>query len=165
MTLRQLERPSLVVADPGASGAAALRDQLVDVRLHAGAAAPIAGALADADEIEERAGAPLAVALLSDANLYHSSFAGVLDNAIARREVLHVLVVNRDGSRRPLFADEVLEATLRAMGLHVSTVKLDDPQVAQALRYAASRVGPRVLVCYAGALPHAHDEAAAEGAE
>ena len=51
--------------------------------------------------------APLAVALIGDTNHYHSELLGVLDNAIAKREVLHVLVVNRRsemtaGVKRPI---------------------------------------------------------------
>jgi TPP-dependent indolepyruvate ferredoxin oxidoreductase alpha subunit len=144
--IRQIDRPTLVVADPGAAGAQVLRDHLIDVRMGTGSAAPIAGALSDADELEERGGAPLAVALLSDGGLYHSELAGVIDNVIARREVLHVVVA----SRRAL-PDDALEAQLRAVGLHVSTARLEDPALPQAVAYAAARLGPRALICYASA--------------
>lgn len=153
--LRNLDRPTLLVADPGNTGVLGIRDRLVDVKMHMGSAAPIAGALADATEVEERAGSgvPLAVALIGDTNHYHSEWNGVLDNAIARREVLHVLVVNRRsemtaGVKTPYLTDEALESSMRAAGLQVATCKLDDPGLGAAVAYAASRSGPRALICY-----------------
>src|SRR5439155_2975323 len=108
--------------------------------------------------MEERAGAgaPLAVALIGDTNHYHSELLGVLDNAIARREVLHVLVVNRRsemtaGVKTPYLPDEALEAQLRSAGLQVATAQLEDPGLSSAVQYAASRSGPRALVCYGSA--------------
>lgn len=158
--LRNLERPTMIVADPGNSGVLGIRDRLVDVKMHMGSAAPIAGALAEATEMEERAGAgaPLAVALIGDTNHYHSELNGILDNAIARREVLHVLVVNRRsemtvGVKTPYLADEALETQLRSAGLHLATAMLDDPGLSAAVSYAASRSGPRALVCYGSATP------------
>ena len=139
-----------------------IRDKLVDVKMHMGSAAPIAGALASAAEVEERPGAPLAVALIGDTNHYHSELLGVLDNAIARREVLHVLVVNRRsemtaGVRTPYLADDALETQLRSAGLHVATASLDDPGLASAVAYSASRSGPRALLCYGESAAPADD--------
>jgi TPP-dependent indolepyruvate ferredoxin oxidoreductase alpha subunit len=155
-SLRQLERPTLIVGDPGTTGLLGIPERLVDVKMHMGSAAPVAGALAAAQEVEERAGTPLAVALIGDTNHYHSELNGVLDNAIARREVLHVLVVNRcsemtAGVKTPYLADDALEAQLRSAGLHVATASLDDPGLGAAVAYAASRPGPRALVCYGNA--------------
>lgn len=152
-SLRKLDRPTIIVSDPSATGVLGLRDRLVDVQLHMGCAAPIAGALADAAEVEEQPGAPLAVALIGDTNHYHSELLGIVDNAIARREVLHVVVVNRRsemtaGVKTPYLPDDALEAQLRSAGLHVATASLDDPGLAAAVAYSASRHGPRVLVCY-----------------
>jgi TPP-dependent indolepyruvate ferredoxin oxidoreductase alpha subunit len=154
--LRGLDRPTLIAADPSASGVLGIRDRLVDVKMQMGGAAPTAGALAEAVELEERAGAgaPLAVALIGDTNHYHSEINGILDNAIARREVLHVLIVNRksemtSGVRTPYLSDEALEAQLRSAGLQVATAQLDDPGLSSAVQYVASRSGPRALVCYA----------------
>lgn len=153
--LRGLERPTMIAGGPGGLGVLALRDKLIDVKMHMGSAAPVAGALADATEMEERAGGgqPLAVALLSDIGHYHSEINGVLDNAIARREVLHVIVVHRrdGGHKLPGLADDALETQLRSAGLHVATAQLDDPGLGAAVAYAASRSGPRALVCYAPA--------------
>jgi TPP-dependent indolepyruvate ferredoxin oxidoreductase alpha subunit len=103
--------------------------------------------------VEERPGAPLAVALIGDTNHYHSELNGIIDNAIARREVMHVLVVNRcsemtAGVKTPYLADDALEVQLRSAGLHVATASLDDPGLGAAVAYAASRPGPRALVCY-----------------
>jgi indolepyruvate ferredoxin oxidoreductase alpha subunit len=152
-SLRKLERPTIIVGDPGTTGVLGIRDRLVDVKMHMGSAAPVAGALADATEVEEQAGAPLAVALIGDTNHYHSELLGVLDNAIAKREVLHVLVVNRRsemtaGVKTPYLADDALETQLRSAGLHVATASLDDPGLGSAVAYSASRHGPRALVCY-----------------
>jgi TPP-dependent indolepyruvate ferredoxin oxidoreductase alpha subunit len=157
-SLRNLDRPTMLVADPGNTGVLGIRDRLVDVKMHMGSAAPIAGALADATDLEERAGSgpPLAVALIGDTNHYHSEWNGILDNAIARREVLHVLVVNRRsemtaGVKTPYLSDEALESSLRAAGVAVATAKLDDPGLGAAVAYAASRSGPRALICYSNA--------------
>lgn len=152
-SLRKLDRPTIIVSDPGTTGVLGIRDRLVDVKMHMGSAAPVAGALADAAEVEEQAGAPLAVALISATNHYHSELLGVMDNAIARREVLHVIVVDRRaeltaGVKTPCLPDDALEAQLRAAGLHVATASLDDPGLAAAVAYSASRHGPRALICY-----------------
>jgi TPP-dependent indolepyruvate ferredoxin oxidoreductase alpha subunit len=152
-SLRSLERPTLIVGDPGTTGVLGIPDRLVDVKMHMGSAAPVAGALAAATEVEERPGAPLAVALIGDTNHYHSELNGIIDNAIARREVMHVLVVNRcsemtAGVKTPYLADDALEVQLRSAGLHVATASLDDPGLGAAVAYAASRPGPRALVCY-----------------
>jgi TPP-dependent indolepyruvate ferredoxin oxidoreductase alpha subunit len=152
-SLRKLERPTLIVGDPGTTGVLGIPEGLVDVKMNMGSAAPVAGALSAAAEMEERDGAPLAVALIGDTNHYHSELNGILDNAIARREVLHVLVVNRcsemtAGVKTPYLADDALEVQLRSAGLHVATASLDDPGLEAAVTYAASRHGPRALVCY-----------------
>lgn len=151
-SLRKLDRPTIIVSDAGTIGVLGIRDRLVDVKLHMGSAAPVAGALADAAEVEEQPGAPLAVALIGDTNHYHSELNGILDNAVARREVLHVLVVHRrgdgGGAKTPSLPDDALEAQLRAAGLHVATASLGDPGLAAAVAYSASRHGPRALICY-----------------
>ncbi len=153
-SLRELVRPTIIVADHGATGLLGARERLIDVKMNLGSAAPVAGALADAAEVEEQSGAPLAVALIGDVNLHHSELLGVIDNAIARREVLHVIVVNRrpsTGLKLPTLPDDALEAQLRAAGLHVATASLDDPGLAAAVAYSASRHGPRALICYGDA--------------
>ncbi len=152
-SLRQLERPTLIVGDPGTTGVLGIPERLVDVKMHMGSAAPVAGALSAAQEVEERPGLPLAVALIGDTNHYHSELNGLIDNAIARREVLHVLVVNRcsemtAGVKTPYLTDDALEAQLRSAGMHVATASLDDPGLGAAVAYAASRPGPRALICY-----------------
>jgi indolepyruvate ferredoxin oxidoreductase alpha subunit len=155
-SLRALDRATLIVADPGNTGVLGIGERLIDVKMHMGSAAPIAGALAACGELEERPGAPLAVALIGDTNHYHSEVNGILDNAIARREVLHVLVVNRcsemtAGARTPYLPDDALEAQLRSAGLHVATAQLADPGLPAAVAYSASRIGPRALICYGDA--------------
>ena len=157
-SLKQLDRPTLIVGDPGTTGLLGIGDRLVDVKMHMGSAAPVAGALSAAQEMEERPGTPLAVALIGDTNHYHSELNGLIDNAIAKREVLHVLVVNRcsemtAGVKTPYLPDDALEAQLRSAGLHVATASLDDPGLAAAVAYSASRNGPRALVCYGATTP------------
>jgi hypothetical protein len=152
-SLRKLDRPTIIVSDAGALGVLGVRDRLVDVKMNMGSAAPVAGALADAAEVEEQPGTPLAVALVGDRNHYHSELLGILDNAVARREVLHVLVAHRRGdgagaAKTPSLPDEALETQLRSAGLHVATASLDDPGLAAAVAYSASRQGPRALICY-----------------
>ncbi|MDB4969134.1 MAG: indolepyruvate ferredoxin oxidoreductase, alpha subunit [Myxococcales bacterium] len=149
-SLRQLDRPTIIVSGPGPTGVLGIRDRLVDVKMHMGSAAPVAGALADAGEVEEQSGAPLAVALIGDVSHYHSELLGIVDNAVARREVLHVLVVMKrtEGPKTPALPDDALEAQLRAAGLHVATAPLDDPGLGAAVAYSASRHGPRALICY-----------------
>jgi len=81
------------------------------VRGRRGALDHLAGALADATEMEERAGSgpPLSVALIGDTNHYHSELNGILDNAIARREVLH------DRAGEPVFPAESPEDVERVV--------------------------------------------------
>jgi indolepyruvate ferredoxin oxidoreductase alpha subunit len=131
--LRTLVRGGVICTDPGVTGVLGIRDGWVDLKLQMGCAAPSAGALADA-------GVP-AIAVMGDTNFYHSELAGVMDNAIARRDVLHVLVVNRKsemtaGVRTPYLGDAALEQMLRGMGVAV----LPD------LEAAAREKGPRVVI-------------------
>jgi TPP-dependent indolepyruvate ferredoxin oxidoreductase alpha subunit len=153
-SLRELDRPTIIVSSHGGLGLLGVRDRLVDVKMALGSAAPIAGALADAGEVEEQPGAPLAVALVGDVGLHHGELAGILDNAIARREVLHVIVVNRRArgeTGTPTLEDDAIDAQLRAVGLHVATASIADPGLGAAVAYSASRHGPRALICYANA--------------
>jgi indolepyruvate ferredoxin oxidoreductase alpha subunit len=158
--LRKLDRPTIIVGDPGNISVLGIRDRLVDVKMHMGSAASIAGAMSEAAEVEERVGAPLAVALMADTNLYHSGLLGLIDNAVAKREVLHVIVATRNPSavRPPALSEDALEAALRGTGVHVSTVALADPDLPNAISYAAQRVGPRVLLCIAEVAAEPADE-------
>jgi TPP-dependent indolepyruvate ferredoxin oxidoreductase alpha subunit len=162
--LRKLDRPTIIVGEPGSLSVLAIRDRLVDVKMHMGSAAPIAGALADAAEVEERTGAPLAVALMSDTSQHHSGLLGMLDNAISKREVLHIVVVHpqrlsaQGAIGAPALDEAALEETLRGAGMQVSSVSLSDPGLPNAVALAASRMGPRVLLC----VDDAHEESSAE---
>jgi len=154
--LRRLERPTVIVADPthaglGPLGAAPSDGRLVDIVAAPGAIAATAAALVDAAELVGRAadGAPLPVALLSDGLCDHAELLAVVDNAVARRELLHVVVVRRaHAGLGPRLSDEAREAQLRALGLTVASVQLDDPGLDAAIAFAASRTGPRALVCH-----------------
>jgi indolepyruvate ferredoxin oxidoreductase alpha subunit len=131
--LRTLVRGGVICTDPGVTGVLGIRDGWVDLKLQMGCAAPSAGALADA-------GVP-AIAVMGDTNFYHSELSGVMDNAIARRDVLHVLVVNRKsemtaGVRTPYLSDAALEQSLRGMGL----------QLLPDIESAAREKGPRLVV-------------------
>lgn len=153
--LRRLDRPTVIVADPthaglGPLGAAGPDGRLVDVVVAGGAVAATAGALVDAAEVVGRAGAgaPLLVALVPDAACDHAELLALADNAAARRELLHVIIVRRAGApHASRLSDEVREAQLRAIGLTVASVRLDDPGLDAAIAFAASRTGPRALVC------------------
>jgi TPP-dependent indolepyruvate ferredoxin oxidoreductase alpha subunit len=151
--LRALERPTVIVTDPASGGT-------LDVKLPLGSAAPMAGALSEASAMEERPGdgAPLAIAVIGDRPYHHSELNGILDNAIARRDLLHVLVIQRRsegtaGPKTPRLGDEELEAQLRSAGLDVTNAQLDDPGLPSAVAYAASNSGPRALVLYANTDP------------
>jgi indolepyruvate ferredoxin oxidoreductase alpha subunit len=131
--LRERLPGALVCTDPGVTGVLGIRDRLVDLKLQMGCAAPAAGALADAGMA--------AVAVMGDTNFYHSELPGVLDNVVAQRDVLHILVVNGKsemtaGVRTPYLAPAALDATLAALGLAL---------VAD-LGQAVTRSGPRMLV-------------------
>jgi TPP-dependent indolepyruvate ferredoxin oxidoreductase alpha subunit len=157
--LRALERPTLIATDPGVTGVLGIGDGWVDTKLQMGGAAPLAAALARATRIEGEPGAPLAVAVMGDTNYYHSELPGVIDNAIAGRDVLHVLVVNRKsemtaGVRTPYLDDQALIAQLRVCGLHtVSAPLADTAQTARALQELSARSGPRALVLLGEGLP------------
>jgi indolepyruvate ferredoxin oxidoreductase alpha subunit len=133
--VRTLTRRTLVCADPGFSGVLGIPDGLVDVKLQMGGAAPAAGALADAGVDA------LPVALMGDSNFYHSELLGVLDNAIAGRDVLHVLCVNHMSEMTsrvvtPELPDAALEAMMRGAGIPVF----------RDLGTAAAAQGSRLLV-------------------
>jgi hypothetical protein len=153
-SLRALARPTIIAGDGAVATTHGITERLIDVGMEAGAAAPSAAALADAAEVEEQSGAPLAVALIGGGAHYHAELPGMLDNAIARRQVLHVIVVARpsDKAKLPSLGADALEAQLRHAGMHVASASLDDPGLAAAVAYSASRHGSRALVCY-GAEP------------
>jgi indolepyruvate ferredoxin oxidoreductase alpha subunit len=151
--LRNLDRPTIIVSEPGLAGVLGARDRLIDLKLHMGSAAPAAGALAAVAEVEEQSGSPLVVALIPDSSLYHSAQLGVLDNLITGRDVLHVIVVNRRTAATPTpkipqLTDDALESSLRSVGMQVTTASLDDAHLQAALLTAASQSGPRALICY-----------------
>jgi hypothetical protein len=133
LRLRTLVRGGVICTDPGVTGVLGIRDGWVDLKLQMGCAAPAAGALCDA-------GVP-GIAVMGDTNFYHSELSGVMDNTIAQRDVLHVLVRNRKsemtaGVRTPYLSDPALEQMLRGMGLSL----LPD------LDAAAREKGPRMVI-------------------
>jgi indolepyruvate ferredoxin oxidoreductase alpha subunit len=133
--LRTWSRRPIICTDPGVTGVLGIRDGYVDLKLQMGCAAPAAGAIAESGC--ERP----AVAVMGDTNFYHSELSGVIDNAIARRDVLHVLVDNGKsemtaGVRTPGLGREALGGLLRSVGL---TVHSD-------LASALSASGPRIVV-------------------
>jgi TPP-dependent indolepyruvate ferredoxin oxidoreductase alpha subunit len=143
--IRASARPSIVVADPCAAALLGFRDQLIDVKAGFGQAPSLAAALTEASEIEERAGAPLCVALLGDLNLYQASLLGILDNVAHQRDVLHVILV-REGSDAALLV-KTLPEQLRAFGMSVRSLALDDTELEANLRALIDETGPRALVC------------------
>ncbi len=157
--IRALERPTLVATDPGVTGVLGIADGWVDAKLHMGCAAPLAGGLSLAESVAGEAGKPLAIAVIGDTNYYHSEINGLLDNAIAGRDVLHVLVVNHksemtSGVRTPALADDALVAQLRLAGCLVESQPLSDTaETARALCRLAVRSGPRALVLFGEGRP------------
>jgi hypothetical protein len=155
--LRHLPRPSLIVAGPGPAGDLGGPQRLIDVQLHGGAAAPVAGALSRAQAVvglvEEAKGRPLSVALLDGSagpGSQHLEQLGVLDNALSRRDVLHVLILpqEHEGEGEARVAEGLLPQ-LRAAGVDVVMADLHDGEaVARAVAYTAHRQGPRALLCY-----------------
>ncbi len=141
--LRELGRPTVIITDAGAASELALRDRLVDARVAPGLASCVAASLAHITAIVEQPGAPLCVALVSAADALGTELPAISLNARLRREVLHVLLVERSGGK-----DDHLELQLRAAGLQVASTSLDEGNPGAAVNYAASRSGPRALVCY-----------------
>src|SRR5262249_43670058 len=142
--LAECGRPLLVAADPQAAESLPFADRLVDVCAQRGAAAAVAGAwAAAAPQLEERAGAPLAVALLGTADMLHAGLLGACDNATAGRDVLHI-VVRKNGDRAA-----GIEALLRGAGLEVACVE-GDQKLAETASAQVTRTGPRALVWGAG---------------
>jgi indolepyruvate ferredoxin oxidoreductase alpha subunit len=155
--LRKQSRPAIVVGDPSATALYGIGEGLVDVKMNMGSAAPIAGALSAAQSVDG-APMPLPIALIGDTNLLHSELPGMVDNALAARDVLHVVVVNRasemtGGVKTPYLADAALEAVLRGAGLGLSTVQLADKNLEQLVGLAVAAKGARVLVCYGEPAP------------
>lgn len=141
--LRELGRPTVIIAEAGAASALALRDRLVDACVAPGLASCVAAALAHISAIVEQPGAPLCVALVGAAESLGAELPAISVNARLRRDVLHVLLVERSGGK-----DDPLELQLRAAGLQVASTSLAEGNPAAAVNYAASRTGPRALVCY-----------------
>ena len=83
------------------------------------------------------------MALVGAADSLGTELPAISLNARLRREVLHVLLVERSGGK-----DDHLELQLRAAGLQVASTSLDEGNPGAAVNYAASRSGPRALVCY-----------------
>jgi indolepyruvate ferredoxin oxidoreductase alpha subunit len=132
-TLRAAMPGAILCTDPGVTGVLGIREGWVDVKLQMGCAAPAAGAMSDAGV--------RAVAIMGDTNFYHSELGGVLDNGIAARDVLHVLVVNGKsemtaGVRTPYLGDAALGQLLASADL---TIHAD-------LDTAVRKRGPRVFV-------------------
>lgn len=142
--LRDIGRPTLVVADEGTVSQQALRHQLIDVRAPIGLAAAVASALADVSYVVEEEGQPLVVALVTDGGALAGELASIVTNVAQRRDLLHVVLVARGKDAH----DDRAELQLRAAGLQVSATALDEGTPNAAVSYAASRGGPRALVCY-----------------
>ncbi len=143
--LRELGRPTVIVADEGPSSALALRDRLVDVRVPTGLASCVAGALSQVGHVAEQAGAPLCVALLCSSGSLLADMPAIAANAHHKRDLLHIVLVEKGAAAG---SDDQCELQLRAAGVQVATATLDEGSPAAAVAYAAGRSGPRALVCY-----------------
>ena len=145
--IRGFDRPSLIVADPSAAAMLGFRDRLIDVKAGFGQAPSIAGALSTAEGVEERAGAPLAVALLGDLNVYQASLLGIIDNVAHRRDVLHVILVRDVVAPAGGAPGTTIEGLLRGLEMPYLTARLGGPEVEGALAAMVAESGPRALVC------------------
>jgi TPP-dependent indolepyruvate ferredoxin oxidoreductase alpha subunit len=147
--IRELGRPSVVVADPSAAALLGFRDRLIDVKAGFGLAPAIAGAIAETSEVEEAEGPPLVVALLGDLNFFQSSLLGVIDNVGQKRDVLHIILVRDLGSVSTSGANSgpIVEAQLRALDLPYLSCRLGEDAAIESLRTIAAERGPRALVC------------------
>lgn len=146
--LRELPRPAVIVAEDRAANDRALRERWVDVRVPAGLASCVAASLSGIGSITDQpstVGAPITVALIAAQSSLAAELPAIANNASAKREVLHVLLVERKAGAQP---DDKSELQLRAAGVQVASASLDEGNPAPAVAYAASRTGPRALVCY-----------------
>ncbi|MCS6912893.1 MAG: hypothetical protein RMK29_05215 [Myxococcales bacterium] len=144
--LHGLGRPVLVSTGPGPAFAPGLGRALCDVQPPPGCIAAVAGALSEATAVEGAlAGRPLAVAVLSEEEALVDQL-GMLDNVLARRDVLHVLL-----HAHPPEGAEMLEEVagqLQAGGAEVLRVDMQEEDLLhRALEYLAHQRGPRLLVC------------------
>lgn len=143
--LRELPRPAVIVADPHAAGERALRERWIDVRVPAGLVSSAAASLSTLSAIAEQAPSsapPIAVAMFTAHSSLAAELPAIATNASAKRDVLHVVLVDRKAQ------DDKSELQLRAAGVQVASASLDEGNPAAAVAYAASRTGPRALVCY-----------------
>ncbi len=138
-------RATTIAASDGNLAALALPDRLVDVVVPPGLTSTVAGGLCI---VEPGDRAPLSVALIDERALYAGELIGIVDNALAQRDVLYIVLVARPRTDGLGLNDEQLEGLLRSTGLKVATVALEDPDLAGAVAYAMSRSGPRALLCF-----------------
>jgi hypothetical protein len=144
--LHGLGRHALVVMAPGPAFAPGLGRALCDVQPPRGLVAAVAGALSLGAGLSGQVGGPpLCAALLGDGDEAVEEHLGVLDNARAGRDVLHVLLQPKEEGA--LEVAELLQE-IQAAGVEVLRVDLmDEDLVRRALDYLSQRRGPRALVC------------------
>ncbi len=140
-------RPTFVATDPGITGLLALGRARADVKMHMGAAVPIAAGWARANP------EGLAIAVVGDTNLAHSEWLGIIESAAAGDDLLIVVVDNghsemtqRIITLRPTPAQAM--ASLAALGAWVAeaTASLDPKDDwTTKLDEAATLEGVRVL--------------------
>jgi indolepyruvate ferredoxin oxidoreductase alpha subunit len=139
--------PTFIATDPGITGVLALGGARSDVKMHMGAAVPIAAGWSRAEP------EGLAIAVVGDTNLPHSEWLGLVESAAAGDDLLVVIADNghsemtqRIVTLRP--SPQQAMASLGALGICVkeahATTKLTDPW-AQVLREAAATSGPRLV--------------------
>lgn len=152
--LRRRQGPALPVLVVTASQGAGLQ---ADVQVGRGQVAPVAGSLAGAAPPRDGSRRPQAVALFDGEGEEAEEFLGILDNARAGRDVLHVIV------RRSAVPPEERErraaaARLCALGLEVASADLEDEAgLLRAVDYLMGQGGARVLLCHALADPRSID--------
>ncbi len=144
--LRAIGQPTVVVSEPTCGLEPRDAGRTLDIEVETGQATAVAGALADA-----LGGALLPIAIVGQLGFDQLEHIAVFDNALARRDVLHIIVA-------PRTAASSIEARLRAIGLSVAISSLADARLGATLTAVAGagqsadqrgpKLGPRALICH-----------------
>ena len=138
-------RRTFVATDPGVTGLLALGRGMSDVKMHMGAAVPIAAGWSAA--MGERG---LSVAVVGDTNLFHSEWLGLLEASAANDNLLVVVVDNHVSEMtariRPLRpSEDRARESLAALGMQVVHLQGAQSRWNDALGDLAMAKGVRVL--------------------
>lgn|GEM_PF-6820552 len=140
MALRTIGRPVVVVAEPTSNLDPRDAGRTLDIEVETGQAAAVAGALSDA-----LSGGALPVAVIGQPGLDQLEYLAIHDNAVAQRDLLHIIVAPRS-------AASSIEARLTALHISVATAGLADARLGATLTTVAGQPlqkgATRALICY-----------------